>query len=116
MPRQLRTYLQAARILVEPRSRRRSQHYCSLTNYEQTSHNGAVAAPTEHQMRLTLFAKDTGLKTGAGYHCRDAATSLCTSYRSARVERVPAANRQALSLKSSTWTVLSVHGALKNTE
>ena len=41
----------------QPRSKRCSQHYCSLTHYEQTSHNGAMAAPTEHQVCLILFAK-----------------------------------------------------------
>jgi hypothetical protein len=83
------------------RSSRRSHHYYSLTHYAQTAHNGAMAAPTEHQVCLILFAKNTGLKTRAGYHRRDAATAVRTSSRSARFERVPIANRQALSLHAS---------------
>ena len=51
----------------QTRSTRRSLHYCSLTPYEQTSHNGDMAAPTEHEVCLILFAKNTGLKTRAGY-------------------------------------------------
>jgi len=47
-----------------------------------------MAAPTEHQVCLILFAKNTGLKTTAGYdHC-NAATAVRTSSRSARSERV----------------------------
>ena len=44
---------------------------------------------------LILFAKNTGLKTRAGYLLRDAATAVRTSPRSARFELVPIANRQA---------------------
>ena len=50
---------------------------------------------------LDLFAKNTGLKTRAGHHRRDAATAVRTSSRSARFERVPTADRQALSLRAS---------------
>ena len=60
-----------------------------------------MAAPTEHQVCLILFAKNTGLKTRAEYNCRDAATAVRTCSRSARFERVPTANRQALNLRNS---------------
>jgi len=50
---------------------------------------------------LILFAKNTGLKTRAGYHRRDAATAVCTSPRSARFELVPIANLQARCLRAS---------------
>jgi len=143
-------------------------------HYEQTSHDGAMAAPTEHQARgvrrissevatrrtfwgdkavillirflkaernvgqgvlqdsygrmgnmglnpdierlsyrshclfslpplpgVLNYIRHTGLKTRAGYHRCDAATAVRTSSRSARFERVPTANRQALSLRAS---------------
>jgi hypothetical protein len=71
-------------------------------HYEQTSHNGAMAAPTEHQVCLiNLFAKITGLKTRAGYQRCDAATVVRTYSRSARPERVQSANREALSMRAS---------------
>jgi len=61
-----------------------------------------MAAPTEHQVCLILFAKNTGLKTRAGYHRRDAATAVRTSSRSARFdERVPTASEYARSLRAS---------------
>ena len=60
-----------------------------------------MAAPTEHQVCLILFAKNTGLKTRAGYHRRDAAAAVRTSSRSARFERVPTANLQSLCLRAS---------------
>jgi len=37
------------------RSDRRSRHYYSLTHYAQTAHNGAMAAPTEHQVVLDFI-------------------------------------------------------------
>jgi len=64
----------------QSRSRRRSHHYCPTTHYEQTSHNGAMTAPTEHQVCLILFAKNAGLKTRAGYHRCDAATAVLTEH------------------------------------
>jgi hypothetical protein len=60
-----------------------------------------MAAPTEHQVCLVLFAKNTCLKTRAGYHRRDAGTAVRTSSLSNSFERVPTANRQALSLRAS---------------
>jgi len=68
----------------QSRSRRRSHHYCPLTHFGQTWHNGGMAAPTDHQVCLILFAKNTGLGTSAGYHRCDAATAVRTSSRSAR--------------------------------
>ena len=85
----------------QSRSRRRPHHYYPLTHYEQTSHIGAMAAPTEHQVCLILFAKNIGLKTRAGYQRCDVATAVRTSSRSARSERVPSANREALSMRAS---------------
>ena len=64
-------------------------------------HIGAMAAPTGHQVCLILFAKNTGLKTRAACHRCDAATAVRTYSRSARFERVPTADRQALSLRAS---------------
>jgi len=72
-----------------------------LTHFEQTSHNGAMAAPTEHHVRLISFAKKTGLQTSAGYHNCDAATAVRTFSRSARSKRVASANREALRMRAS---------------
>ena len=60
-----------------------------------------MAAPTEHQVCLILFAKNTGLKSRAGYQRCDAATAVRTSSRSARSEHVSSANREALSMRAS---------------
>jgi hypothetical protein len=60
-----------------------------------------MAVPTEHQVCLILFAKNTGLKTRAGYHHCNPATAVRTSSRSARSERVLSANREALSMRAS---------------
>jgi hypothetical protein len=65
-----------------------------------------MAAPTEHQVCLILFAKNTGLKIKAGYHHCNAATAVGTSSRSARSERVLSANREALSMRASRAAAL----------
>jgi hypothetical protein len=56
----------------QSRSRRRSHHYCSLTHYEQTARNGAMAAPgvldfirqkyrSQNQSRVpTVRCRDSG--------------------------------------------------------
>jgi hypothetical protein len=38
-------------------SDRRSRHYYSLPHYAQTAHNGAMPAPTEHQVVLDFIRK-----------------------------------------------------------